>query len=538
MANEFKVSVDKLEGPSEWAKWKWQMGMLFRAYDLKNVISGENVCPILTSASTPEEKKKHNDWLKEDAKAAGLIAASLSSPIAELVLTCEHAKDIWDKLCARFERSSIQRLNMLIDSFFQARKEDQEDISAHIAKLQKLFMDLNDELAKHKENTLSERILNGRIMSTLGKEFDNFRDLWDTIPAEKQTLNLLIEKLCTIETREIKQTNTISSESAAFVARQQFKKKKQPEKNSSKLDRAKMKFPCNKCKELGHWAAECPQNKSVPVHIKNSRKQIALMAFSLNATMKNLLRQNQWYCDSGASRHITPNKSHFESYSRFDEPEVICLGKQDVTMKAYGKGNIKIQASIDGVWEDATLKEVWYVPDACAQLFSVKAAARNGFTTTMNDKIVTIKDSNGEVAVNGYLQNELYVLSIQVVKPSKDVQVYMSKVPETLQVYHERFAHQNKRQVKKILEKMNIKVSESGEEFCDGCAVGKMHRLPFNSRCDRSVTVGELIHADVLGPTETTSVGGSRYYVCFKDDLSKYRRLFFLKHKSQVCYFP
>jgi hypothetical protein len=39
----------------------------------------------------------------------------------------------------------------------------------HVAKLQKLFVDLNDELAKNGENTLSERMLTGRILSTLGQ---------------------------------------------------------------------------------------------------------------------------------------------------------------------------------------------------------------------------------------------------------------------------------------------------------------------------------------------------------------------------------
>ena len=31
----------------------------------------------------------------------------------------------------------------------------------HVVKLQELFVDLNDELAKHSENTLSEHMLTG-----------------------------------------------------------------------------------------------------------------------------------------------------------------------------------------------------------------------------------------------------------------------------------------------------------------------------------------------------------------------------------------
>lgn len=35
---------------------------------------------------------------------------------------------------------------------------------------------------------LSERMLNDRILSTLGKEYDNFKDLWNMIPTDKQKL--------------------------------------------------------------------------------------------------------------------------------------------------------------------------------------------------------------------------------------------------------------------------------------------------------------------------------------------------------------
>lgn len=82
---------------------------------------------------------------------------------------------------------------------------------------------------------------------------------------------------------------------------------------------------------------------------------------------------------------------------------------------------------------------------------------------------------------------------------------------------------------------MDICVADGDEKFCDGCAIGKMHRLPFKQRADQPVIVGEIIQADVFGPIETTSMGGARYYVCFKDDYSRFRRLFFLKYKSEVC---
>jgi hypothetical protein len=124
-----------------------------------------------------QEKKALTEWLQDDAKAASLIACALSKSVVELVLTSTKAKGICDKLCARFERSSTQRLNMLIESLFQAQRDCKEDISANVAKLKKLFVDLNDELVKHNENMLSGRMLTGQLLLTLATEYDNFKDV-------------------------------------------------------------------------------------------------------------------------------------------------------------------------------------------------------------------------------------------------------------------------------------------------------------------------------------------------------------------------
>jgi hypothetical protein len=167
-----------------------------------------------------------------------------------------------------FGTSDVHSLSALVRSglirlFFPAQRDCKEDISTHVIKLQKLFVDLNDELAKHSENTPSERMLTGRILSTLGKEYDSFKDVWDTIPTGTKTVNLLIEKLCAIELRA---DILASTETTALIAREDDKKSNSMKVNSSKsikrgAVRAKRKFPCNKCKQLGHWAAECPQKQ-------------------------------------------------------------------------------------------------------------------------------------------------------------------------------------------------------------------------------------------------------------------------------------
>ena len=50
----------------------------------------------------------------------------------------------------------------------------------------------------------------------------------------------------------------------------------------------------------------------------------------------------------------------------------------------------------------------------------------------------------------------------------------------------------------------------------------------------RKIKIGEFIHTDVCGPMFGTSIGGSRYFLLFKDDKSGFRHTYFLKHKNEV----
>ena len=44
---------------------------------------------------------------------------------------------------------------------------------------------------------------------------------------------------------------------------------------------------------------------------------------------------------------------------------------------------------------------------------------------------------------------------------------------------------------------------------CEACILGKQHRLPFNSENFRRARAPlELVHSDLVGPMQTTSIGG------------------------------
>ena len=75
----------------------------------------------------------------------------------------------------------------------------------------------------------------------------------------------------------------------------------------------------------------------------------------------------------------------------------------------------------------------------------------------------------------------------------------------------------------------------STENFhCVSCQLGKQPTFPFNTSESISTDIFDLIHSDVWGPSSVSSIGGSRYFVVFVDDYSRYNWIFNMKHHSKL----
>jgi transposase InsO family protein len=66
------------------------------------------------------------------------------------------------------------------------------------------------------------------------------------------------------------------------------------------------------------------------------------------------------------------------------------------------------------------------------------------------------------------------------------------------------------------------------------CQFGKQTNLPFNNSDSFSSTPFDLVHSDVWDPAPFTTEGGSRYFVIFVDDYSRFTWIYMLKHRSNL----
>ena len=80
-----------------------------------------------------------------------------------------------------------------------------------------------------------------------------------------------------------------------------------------------------------------------------------------------------------------------------------------------------------------------------------------------------------------------------------------------------------------------LPIIKATTEICKGCVVGKhpKHKFDWGEASRASCLLG-LIHSDISEPMPTTSMNGSRYFLTFIDDFSRYTWVLFIKKKSEV----
>jgi hypothetical protein len=88
-----------------------------------------------------------------------------------------------------------------------------------------------------------------------------------------------------------------------------------------------------------------------------------------------------------------------------------------------------------------------------------------------------------------------------------------------------------------ILHKRNLlpDLKQIDLDFCEHCVYGKQKRVRFlRVGKEKKNERLELVHTDVWGPTQVSSLGGSHYYVTFIDDATRKTWVYCIRQKSDV----
>lgn len=545
IAMDLAKHVTKLSGATDWPIWKRKIRDLIDYHDgALDALDGKIAKPEpLQAGAKAEEEKKHKEqsdfFRKANSYAKSMITTAVTDSVYQKIMDKETAHDTWEALKNQFEATAKDQVFRICNEFFAFSWNPGNDVSTHIAKLRSLWNDLNQALKAKNENELPDLILVCKTLHILPKTFETFRHSWMLLTKEEEkTFDELTNQIVMFERNFRPKENDEKESQEALATTAQKEHRQDSGASGRRYD------TCNYCKKRGHWVRNCikwkkdgrPKPKKQDAEQGNcAEPTLTLFSVHNGVFAAEANSEVDWWIDNGATKHVVKSAKYFEHFEKFENPSWIRAAGNE-TLSALGQGTIRVKTIVDGKTLFLSLKNVWFVPKITKNLFSVLAAQDNNpssrfessatkCTLKINDKIVLV----GAREVGG----TLYRAAIEPILPERNVDVNLATSGTSiLQLYHERWGHQDKKHIKEMLKReMGIEVKLESS-FCEPCIFGKAHRLPFGTR-KTALKPGELMSGDVCGPFED-SFQKKRYLVVFKDHFTRFRYGYIVKQKSEV----
>lgn len=290
----------------------------------------------------------------------------------------------------------------------------------------------------------------------------------------------------------------------------------------------KSHIQCFNCKKFGHYKSECWYNDQSANIIEEEGSSSNL--FMAKHESKNEEANEVWLIDSGCSNHMTGQRNLFKDLDE-NQKQFVKLG-DNKEIKVEGRGTVALETHEGQV---KLLHNVQFVPNLAHNLLSVGQLLSCGYSVTFDNTACLIidKKTGKQVASVSKTVNNMFPLSIS------DVKNYSLNVKgeENTKLWHERFGHLNVNSLN-LLKNKNLVHGLSNiqkMEVCEGCAFGKQTVMSFPTKgAWRATKCLELVHTNLVGPMQSESLGGSRYFILFTDDFSRMSWVFFLQSKSQA----
>jgi hypothetical protein len=450
----------------------------------------------------------------------------------------------------------------------------------HVTALESMAAELNDLGVN-----VTEHDLITKIICSLPVKFDFLSSSWDNIPDNEKTMDALRARLVTEQRRimsRMTENNTpnapsssVNSSNANVTTNQESESKalfgfgnrgkqyntrsnfrgfggrrgRQQQGTSRREPYDRDSAKCTYCGKFRHYEFECRTrianegDKQQPAKRANNGEQgsstqdpdYSMVSIScLKATNPEAI-----YLDSGASRHMTDQRSYFYELQEIEPGTWPINGIGNTVLYAHGTGTIKVSRETRGNCYHGEIKDVLFVPNLGVTLLSIASITSHGYNVNFSGMTAHVTRDEQIIMTGKRTGATLYQVDVAVQR-SPTMGLAASNTQATLNTWHQRLGHVNVRTVTRMAAGIGVTgmiIKPGNGKFdtcCDGCNLGKMHKLPFTRSSTKPTVVGQLIVSDVVGPIQEPSISGARYYVLFKDVFSKYKVVYFLKAKSET----
>lgn len=506
-ASNYIASVPKLKGRDNYDEW------VFAAQNFL-VLEG-----MTGSIKKPEESDA-------DAKMKAKLILTIDPSLYVHIRDVKTTHDLWEKLRSLFDDSGFTRRISLLRNLISIRLENCSSMTSYVTQVIETGQKLNGTGFAINDMWIGSLLLAGLP--------EKYAPMIMAIEHSgiKVTADAIKSKLLDMESTHDGSGNEVESAFATSKKWQHHKKsmatKCQNGGPMSAQKKTNVTVKCYRCKNVGHYRSQCPNiSTNNPSSNTNTiRKQTnAFSAVFLTGSFSEM----DWYVDSGASVHLTANKNWLSNVIEETNQEILVANKTTVPVQC--SGDVQIVTMAGNSEFDVNIEGVFCVPSLTTNLLSVSQLINKGNTVKFTDVGCSIYNTQNVLVATATLTNGVYKLNM----PKRPL---LAAATVSGDIWHRRLGHVNSEYINKMknaVEGMHLdeKVDISNSS-CIVCCEGKQSRLPFTHKGTRSDELLSIVHTDICGPMETTSLGGSKYYILFVDDYSRMAFIYFIENKNEA----
>ncbi|KAK2402513.1 putative mitochondrial protein [Trifolium repens] len=238
--------------------------------------------------------------------------------------------------------------------------------------------------------------------------------------------------------------------------------------------------------------------------------------------------REDWYFDSGCSRHMTGEEKYLMNVRSYKASFV-----------TFGDG---AKGEIIGIGDlinhgQPNLENVLLVKGLTANLISISQLCDQGMKVNFTKSECLVNNEEGQLVLRGTRSKDNCYLWM----PQEEAltSTCLVTTEDEVQLWHQKMGHLNLKGMKKVISLEAIrgipKLRIVEGKVCGECQIGKQVRMSHPMLEHQTTSkVLELLHMDLMGPMQVESLGGKRYVLVVVDDFSRYTWVNFIREKSDA----
>jgi hypothetical protein len=573
--NELPKTVTTILNGHNYVLWSQDMRSFLKGHRLWRYVTGEIQVPV---RSKDEEDTKFADRLEDwDCKNHQIITWFRHSTVPSIHQQFgryENAKDVWDLLSRHYTTAGLSHEYQLWGLLVNMKQTPRQPINEFLSGMQSIWdqMEQSTHIVKDPEDaailaTKRDQFHLIQFLMALTSEFEPVRaTLLQQVPLP--TLAFAMSQLLSHETRlrtlqphhpdAVLATTTRPSSSSS--SRNGPKYCKNCHKQGHLLAECPI-IQCRYCHKIGHIIYNCPTKPpkpgqsgilprpvthSVAVAAEDSPSDPSLssipvselgpMVFTMvkqflssSDKVSSAVSGNTWYFDSACCNHMSPDSQLFSS--------IIPTTHAPLIQTANGS---HLAASHNGSVSTSTLSlsDTYLIPNLTLNLISVGQLCELGFDLWFGSSGCRVQDPRtNQVLGTGRRVGRMFELTslhlpTTSTPPPSHVAPTASVFP--LSLWHLRLGHVSVQKLRTLISSGFLGQVKHDSVDCVSCQLAKQPALSFNNSDSFSHASFDLIHSDIWGPSPTATVGGSKYFVIFVDDFSRYTWIYLMHNRSEL----